>query len=345
MARKIPKDEEPQPPGHRSVRMEDLCGHRRPSEVIRRALGRGALSPSLLITGPSGVGKATLARMIAASLLCDAPTPSACGACLPCRKVERGIHPDLRTIGLEPGESGKLRKEIVVEQVRTGILAPLALPPYEGRRLVFVVDPADALNPPCQNILLKPLEEPPPYAQFLLVSSSPWGLLPTVRSRCQRIGLAPISEGEMAEWARRRGFPESAQRGPALAWASGRPGRLATYEPEAFRRRRRDLLDLIEKGQDAQCALRLLKGIEGHSKEPLPDLLADLSGLLVDAARELEGLSPRFHSDASEELGAAARARGRSGISRLADRLSEAPSYLDHNVNPRLLLEWIFLAS
>jgi DNA polymerase-3 subunit delta' len=258
--------------------------------------------------------------------------------------MAKGIHPDFRTITLGVADSGKLRTQIIIEDVRDQILAPLALPPYEGKRLIFLVDPANALNETCQNVLLKPLEEPPRYAQFILVTSSPWKLLPTIHSRCQRLGLAPLSREEMAPWVEASSIETGEARGLALAWAAGRPGRVSDFDPGAFRKRRRDLLDLVELGMDASKAQGLFRATERLAKENPSEILRDVSALLADAARSMEGLPPRFHSDAAAELERAAIARGREGLRKLADKLAEAPVYLNHNSNPRLLLEWVFLA-
>lgn len=343
MARKILQQEAPPDSVAVPVRMEELFGHARTLDVVRRALDRGALAPSVLLTGPRGVGKATLARMVAAALLCHAPTPSACGACISCRKMAKGIHPDFRTVTFGLSDNGKPKNQIVIEDIREQVLMPLALPPYEGKKLVFLVDPADGLNLTCQNVLLKPLEEPPPYAQFLLVTTAPWKLLPTVRSRCQRLGLTPLGREEMVRWMTARGEPPEGERELALAWASGRPGRLSDFDPAAFRRRRRDLLDLIEVGLDASRAPSLLRLTDRLAKERPTDVLGEVSVLLTDTARALEGLPPRYHGDAAPELKRAALSRGPDGLRTLIERLSEAPAHLNHNVNGRLLFEWVFL--
>jgi len=329
-------------PPARPVRLDGLAGHARQVSVLRRALARGTLPQTLLFSGPSAVGKGTLARMVAAALECGAPEPGACGTCLPCRKVARGIHPDVRT--LEPEETEKkAASEVKVDEVRERVLRPLSLPPHEGKVLVFLVDPADALNENAQNALLKSLEEPPAYARFILVTSSPWSLLPTIRSRCQNLTFGTLPQAEMEAFLASRDIPP-AGRPRLLARAGGRPGRVLAEDEKAFARERKALLDLLTFGLDpleAPGMLAASKEIAGGN--PL-SLLGALSVLLADLRRVEAGLPPRVHGDAASDLAAAARSRGIEGLGALTEKLASAHGRFRHHPNPRLFWEWLFMA-
>jgi len=319
----------------RPVTGEGLFGHARPKALLARALSRGALNPSLLFAGPPGLGKASLAYRLAAALQCEAPTPWACGACGPCHKAVRGTHPDIREITIAVDEkTGRPKKEIVVGQVREAVLAPLALPPYEGKRLVFLVDPAEALNTESQNALLKSLEEPPAYAQFLLVTANPAGLLPTVRSRCQVVTFGPVSTAEMAAAAAAAGL-SGAEAQEALAAVAGAPGTLLSGAWRESARRRKALAILLEGGLVAERYPDLAPLLEGLAAEPPRLVLGDAMRLVADARRA--GVSGRG------PLLAAALARGAEGLERVADRLAESVGHLERNINPRLLLDRAFL--
>ena len=145
------------------------------------------LSHAYLITGGSGESRAAYARRLAAAYLCEGEHPP-CGKCRHCRKLAVGAHPDLIEVGL-PAD----KREIGVEQART-IRADAYVMPNEAARKVFLIDPADALNPAAQNALLKVLEEGPAYAAFLLTAEQPGKLLDTIRSRCEQINLPPEEE-------------------------------------------------------------------------------------------------------------------------------------------------------
>lgn len=324
----------------REIRMEALVGHPRQVRFFAKALKKGALPQVLLFTGPQSIGKATAARMTAAALLCERPAPFACGFCGPCRKTARSLHPDFREVGLETNEAtGKPRTQIVLDQVRSRILEALALPPYEGKRLVFLLDPADALNENAQNALLKALEEPPAYAQFFLVASNPGSLLPTVRSRCHEVAFAPLEPAQMRVYCERNGIAADEA---ALAVAGGAPGRLEEAGSPRGKARREALLRLLADGLSLPRCAELFPLLETLAKEN-PREVAALAGSLVrDARRVAENLPPLRHGDLGPQLSQAAARRGREGLEALADKLAEAPAHLSRNVNPRLLLERLF---
>ena len=145
------------------------------------------LSHAYLITGGSGESRAAYARRLTQAYLCTGERPP-CGQCLPCRKASAGIHPDVARIA--PAEG---KREISVDQARA-LRADAYIRPNEGRRKVYLIGPADAMNPAAQNALLKVLEEGPPYAAFLLLTGQPGKLLDTIRSRCEQLALPPEEE-------------------------------------------------------------------------------------------------------------------------------------------------------
>ena len=177
------------------------------------------LPHALLFVGPAGLGKRELAEALAARLLCDAPRPDghACDHCEPCQWRFTGNHPDLMHVvpaadaeasraegeGEAPArESGgkAASEQIVIEQIRA-LQSALSVTGHHGSRRVVVVDPAEAMNVFTANALLKLLEEPPVGCVFLLVSSAPRRLLPTIRSRCQQWHFARPDAAALAQWS------------------------------------------------------------------------------------------------------------------------------------------------
>ena len=146
------------------------------------------MSHAYLITGGSGDSRAALAKRLTAAYLCEEERPP-CGMCRACRKAAKGAHPDAVRTAPPPD-----KQEINVEQIRA-LRADAYIRPNEGRRKVYVIDPADAMNPAAQNALLKVLEEGPAYAAFLLCAGQPGLLLDTVRSRCELLALPPEEVG------------------------------------------------------------------------------------------------------------------------------------------------------
>lgn len=201
-----------------------IVGHRRLLSLLTRAIARGTLPPSLLLAGPRGIGKRMTATAIATTLNCLHPRPAgafetdACGECHSCRRIARGVHPDV--VVLEPEESGNIK----IDQVRD-VIDRANYRPFEGRRRAVIVDDADALVPQAQNALLKTLEEPPSASVFLLVSSVPDALLPTVRSRCRPLRLGELNSSEVAETLVRDHQYSEADARAAAAEAGGSVGR------------------------------------------------------------------------------------------------------------------------
>jgi DNA polymerase III delta' subunit len=167
----------------------DITGQRRLLDLLARSICRGTLPPSLIFAGPTGGGKRATAVALAQALNCLEPgTPTAesvdaCGRCSACRRIARGIHPDVLLV--EPGDSGTIK----IDQVRD-VIDRTAYRPFEGTRRVVIIGEADAVVDAAQHALLKTLEEPPPSSMFVLVTARPDALLPTVRSRCIRLWFA-----------------------------------------------------------------------------------------------------------------------------------------------------------
>ena len=142
------------------------------------------LSHAYIVTGGSPDSRAAYARRLTAAYLCEGERVP-CGACRHCVKVEKNIHPDVYC--LSPAEG---KREMTADQARA-LRSDAYIRPNEGERKVYLIDPAEAMNPTAQNALLKVLEDGPAYTAFLLLTEQPGRLLETIRSRCETITLPP----------------------------------------------------------------------------------------------------------------------------------------------------------
>ena len=217
---------------------------------IRTLAERDELGHAFLITGPDPGEREKLALFLAQAMLCEGEGKKPCGKCLPCRKAEKGIHPDLlrRERLPDPKNHGQLYREFKVDQVRE-MGEDAYVIPNEGRRKVFLLPEADTMNTAAQNALLKLLEEPPSYAAFLLLGENPGSFLETVRSRCVSLRAAGANPAG--------GDPEAAKLAEAWIGKDGLALAACTFRAE---RLDRDSFDRFLEAVYAAAGLRAKAG-------------------------------------------------------------------------------------
>src|SRR6187402_1816272 len=222
---------------------------------------RGGAPHAVLLVGPAGIGKTTLALDLAAGLLCTAEDVAErpCGACRACRLVASGGHPDLHRIGPEgPGRQVVIGGPGARARGIRDLIGELALLPVEGGARVAIVEAAHRMNDDAQAALLKTLEEPPAGVTLILCTDSEEPLLPTIRSRCARLKLGPVGTREVEAILDEHGVADAPLAARLARIAAGRPGLALAWarQPDALRARDelcRSLLDLL----DARPAERL----------------------------------------------------------------------------------------
>ncbi len=210
--------------------------------LLRNRREAGRMPHALLLTGMKGMGKQRFATSLARALLCRYRDSEgfACGDCPACTRFQAGSHPDF--LALLPQEEGK---PITVDQARA-VSEFLALKShYESGRVVLLA-PAESLNRPAANCLLKTLEEPSPGALLILVASRPGTLPATIRSRCQQVGFAPPQHHVALEWL--AGQLAQGQEGQLLLeLAAGAPLETLRLAGEGILERRTQMLEEFEQ--------------------------------------------------------------------------------------------------
>jgi DNA polymerase III subunit delta' len=331
----------------------NITGHRHLLDLIARAATRGTLPPSLIFAGPEGVGKRMAAVSLAQMMNCAAPDmipPSdgggndSCGQCPSCKRIARGVHADV--LLLEPGDTGAIK----IDQVREAV-ERAAYRPFEGRRRVVIVDDADTLNPEAQNALLKTLEEPPAASTFVLVTSRPDMLLPTVRSRCQRLRFGRLSPADVAAVLMREHQYAEGDAHAAASLSDGSVGRALDGGTDAFVAAREAAAGLLESVAASADPWRRLEGAKaltgaargGSDREELARRLHALSSILRDLGALLSRADPRClaNADLRPLLERLQRSFDGERALRAFSAVDRALSALDRNASPKIVADWL----
>ena len=280
---------------------------------------------AMLVTGPAGIGKRVLAEWLARTLVCETPRDdgSPCGACPGCRYAAAGQHPDWRIV--EPIEieddEVKAVEWISVDRIRA-LTRWAELTSHRGGAKVALIVPAERMNPPAANALLKTLEEPPANTFYILVSHQPGRLPATVRSRCQRIVAPRPTRAEGLAWMAAQGCGDP---GRALAQADGAPlaaMALADADYQAERSVWMKALAAPSKLAPGALGARVEAGPREARKDRLAAAIDWLAAWCADLARVRAGGTPVQNP---RVRGRARDARAISG-SRRAVSLSSKPA-------------------
>jgi DNA polymerase-3 subunit delta' len=321
---------------------------------------------AVLLHGAAGIGKKGLAFDFAAALLCEAPRADAraCGACTGCALFAAGSHPDLRVLvpdtlaHLRPApdsdegegeseaaaetseaKSSRASREIKIETVRA-LSNLVGVSSHRGGRRVVLLAPAEALNAPSANALLKMLEEPPPQTVFVLTSDNLDQVLPTIRSRCVLLRVRPPTQAQALQWLQGQGVADPAG---ALAAVGGAP--LAALPREESSEvldagAHALLLDLLGAGKrltPAEIVARLPRTV------PVPEAIALFQRWAWDLLAVRLAKRVRYHPKRLTALQSIAADAPVAGLTQWSSRLAQARAVADHPLNPRLVIEALLI--
>jgi len=308
------------------------------------------LPHALLFHGAEGIGKTLFAERFAQSLLCQAPDAERqpCGNCASCGWFAQGNHPDYRCVrpealdegddaaeddGKKSARSKTPSKDIRIDQIRALADFMNVSTHRHGLRVVLLY-PAEALNAPAANALLKTLEEPPPDTVFLLVTHNPDRLLPTILSRCRKFALALPERDTALDWLRQQGVA-AADAESWLAEQGGAPLAARALAESGERGTMDEFLgQLARPGVDGA-----LKTAEKLQKAPLPEQVAWLQRWLYDLlALKLAG-QVRYYPRYRKELAALAGRADADALAQALRRAGERAAVAAHPLSPRLFIE------
>jgi DNA polymerase-3 subunit delta' len=332
-------------------RFPDFFGNVTASSALARMLERDRIPQTILLCGPEGIGKATLARRFAAALLGDAAAIERDDLSLP-HNVELiaereklatdkrsedplffSAHPDFVTFPPD----GPLR-QISIHQMRL-LKERAQLSPMRGRHRVFLIDHIDRANEQAANSLLKVLEEPPPHLILILTAENVYDLLPTIRSRSVIIHMTALAPRQMEAFAAARGWEPGDRR---ISLAAGSPGNAVTMDWETWDERRRRMLILLEvaSGQARFSAwVKDSEKISSSKSEKLESYLELLYSLLEDVLLARHGFPPRRHRDLEAGMRRLAGATSFEWLAAAVKRVDEMAHFARRNIQKGVALD------
>lgn len=298
---------------------------------------------ALLLDGPRGIGKRDFALAVAAARLCESPAAGghACGTCAACHWLAQGTHPDLRLLEPYAGESDgeeegvRRKQEISIAQVRA-LAEFVSLSSARAGERVIVIQGAEAMNLAAANALLKTLEEPGPQVKLILVSHQANALLPTIRSRCQRVALPPPTRDQAQTWLSEEGVEQGEL---CLALAGGAPLLAREFAQPDYLAARRQFLGAL--AQPAQ--LNWLALAEGHARADLSARFNWLQTWLYDLSSQSLVGQLRYNLDFRDGLRDLSTRVNLTRVLQFARDVAQIKKRLQHPLNPQLLLESVLL--
>jgi len=331
--------------------LKTLSGNDRNKRVIRRLLRGGApqLGRTFIFAGPAGIGKRQFAIAMAKAANCLSLTPGqlaedqpdSCDQCPTCRRIDAGAYGDV-TLLLPEGQSIRIAQTRAVND-------EVFRPPREGRQRFFIIDDAERLRDEAANSLLKTLEEPPPTSTIVLITSQPDSLLPTIRSRAQRLNFTPLALPEMLQLLG-ASYPRPAEENDLLARiAGGSLGRALTIDLSVYRQERRILIELLDLLADSNQRYRILKAAEFISKKERAEFdesLVAIEALLRDLILLAAGGNPAeiTNADLADRLKDLALRVGLDRLILWAERFAGLRHQQRVNVNRQLATEALLLS-
>ena len=308
------------------------------------------MSHAYLFVGPRHVGKMTVAMHLAKAVNCQGEGKRPCQSCSQCRRIDSGQHADIQVISISAGgEMVQGTTRIGIDRVRD-LQRTASLHPYEGSHSVFIISEAELLSNEASNSLLKTLEEPPPQVLLILLTADEEAVLPTIRSRCNKIELRPMSAAALGE-ALMSNFAIDKEKAELLArLSSGCPGwAITAIQDESILETRINTLsrlaELSELGLEGRFRYASeLAATYSQDREKgrlvLEQWLSWWRDLLLVKGGAVESVSNAHIIQNLQEL---SQQYSLDDIRRFIHRMTEAQADLERNVNARILMELLML--
>jgi len=309
------------------MRFSDILGHEKALNIINAYIERSCFSGGYIFSGPEGIGKKAVAKIIAKKLNCTAQQEQPCGSCSSCLKMEKLAHPDLHIIESDASH-------IKIEDIRN-LQREANFRPYEGVMKVFIIDDAHRLNPEAANSLLKVLEEPPGDSLIILITHKPQNIFKTILSRCKVIRFSPLALAALEDVLIKDYLVDRVSAHFLAFYAEGRLGLALRLKDSKILEEKNRIFDsfaLSDKPLD--------RNLTGQNKEQLRSCLNILASWFRDIYLLKAGMPDRelIHLDRQNDLLKLMHKFSFKQLNGIFTAISESLLYLENNINSKLLL-------
>lgn len=320
---------------------KDVVGHNNIINYIKNAVKEDMVSHAYIMNGEKGAGKKMLAQLFAVTLLCEKGGPDPCNECHSCKQAESGNHPDIIKVTHEKPNS------ISVDDIREQVNNTIMVKPYQGPYKVYIIPQADMMTTQAQNALLKTIEEPPEYAEIMLLTENADTLLPTINSRCVMLKLRNIKDTLIKKFLMETMEIPDYKADMCTAFAQGNMGRaILLANSEHFNEIREEAVTLLTgiKGMEISEVAAAVKRITAYKLE-INDYLDIImiwyrDVLLYKATKDLDRV---VFKDQMQSIAESARTSSYEGVELILEKLEKAKARLKANVNFELVMELLFL--
>ncbi|MBL8205658.1 MAG: DNA polymerase III subunit delta' [Blastocatellia bacterium] len=321
-----------------------LIGNNHNKQILQRLLQRDGLGLSLIFAGPDGVGKRQFALTFAKAANCQRPPATrddSCDDCPVCTRIQSNSYSDVVTV--QPDGN-----YIKIAQTRA-LTDDIQVRPREGKQRFFLIDGADRLREEAANSLLKTLEEPPPTSTIILLTSRPDALLPTIRSRAQRLSFAPLSIAEMETYLTKTSQRPAPDTKLLARLTGGRIGQATAIDLSEYRRERREMLELLELLASGNNKYRLVKAAEHYGKQER-EAFERMLNLLLNVLRDVFLVAAGgvdadvVNIDVTDRLQSLAEKNGLARLMEWVKKFDELRRNLNININRQVATEAVLLS-
>lgn len=321
--------------------LEDILGNEHIVEHFKKAIENNKISHAYIINGEKGMGKRTVAKAFAMTLLCEEKGTVPCMKCHSCVQALTDNNPDLITI--TPDKPTTLS----IDHIRQTLVNDVELKPYSNSHKVYIVEDAELMNNAAQNAILKTIEEPPEYAVIILLTTNISALLQTVLSRCVKLDMQPLKKEVVKKYLMEKEKVVDYQADIAVSFAGGNLGKaIELSKSQDFAEMLDEVIQLLRYIKDMQ-AYEVVAVVKRASEYKFR--FTDYIDLMILWFRDVlvykasQNVNELIFKDEIQTIKKHAAKSSYNGIEHILEAMNKAKLRLKANVNFDVAIEMMFL--